>query len=411
MARNTEIATTFCQRRITIVPSTLCHQVFDSLISLSDAVEADEKSREAAEKFCLAQPWDKNKSELRAEFAAALARVLVPIGAQVFTKHPLKHEGDTGSKADVAVCHFKGVKVVCKAKSHTGSGNSMVEAFGTARYAVLPGYASPVIAIAIHQSMQVDVFGVCPVYFGTDDEKLATEKVFPSFHLDVEETFAKFLAWLAAAIPRLSSVGFDDKVSLPRPLTTSAVGKITFVRHIRNATFEVVKENDEHIVAKFIRRNRKYGKEVQDFCSEKNFAPRFIDSEIVPSKIKGHSVKMIFTEFVPNTPIKEFAAAATSDEKKKLCDQLKSILDTLHSNSMVHGDLHLRNVRVHTSGHTPFLVDFDFSGKTGEKGRYSPFLSESDAWHPRVRRAKVTCPLHPDHDTYLFNTVIAPFLK
>ena len=32
----------------------------------------------------------------------------------------------------------------------------------------------------------------------------------------------------------------------------------------------------------------------------------------------------------------------------------------LGSNSVVHGDLHLRNVLVHTSDHTPFLVDFEY---------------------------------------------------
>ena len=418
LARNIEMSSTFHQRRITIVPSTLCHQVFDSLISLSATVEVDGKCREAAKRFAEAEAWDMKEKVLRNYFASALRKVLDSSVVEVHTEEELTNqEGTVKAYADVAVCAFDSAKVVCEAKCYTGSGSPVAQALGAVRYAVLPGYASPVIAVAIHQSMDVEVFGVCPVYFGTDDEKLATAKVFPSLNLrddDLEESFAKFLAWLAAAIPRLSSVELDDKISLPRPLTTKTVGKITFVRHIRNATFEVVKENGEHIVAKFILSKRQYGKEVQDFCSEKNFAPRFIHSEIVPSKIKGRSrrsVKMIFMEFVPNTPITEFAAAATSVEKKKLYDQLKSILDTLHSNSMVHGDLHLRNVLVHTSDHTPFLVDFDFSGKTGEEGRYSPFLRESDEWHPRVRRAKQKCPLHPDHDTYLFNKVIAPKLK
>ena len=410
------MTTTFHQRRITIIPSTLCHEVFDSLISLSDTVEVDSKCREAAEEFAEQEAWDKKEEDLRDSFASALGKVLNSPITEVRTEKMLTDQESTVKKAqaDVVVYMYNSAKVLCEVKSHTGSGNPVEQAFAAVHYAVLPGYACPVITIAIHQSMEVEVFGVCPVYFETDDKKLATEKVFPSFHLrhdDVEETVAKFLAWLVAAVPELSSVEFDKKISLPRPLTTSAVGKVTFLRHIRNTTFEVVKENDEHIIAKFVLPKRQYGKEVQDFCSEKNFAPRFIGSEIVPCRIKGRSVKIIFMEFIPNTPIADFAASATPTEKKALCDQLKSILGELRSNDMVHGDLHLRNVLVHTSRHTPFLVDFDFSGKTGERRRYSPFLSESDAWHPRVRQAKEKCPLHPDHDTYLFDEVIAPKLK
>ncbi|KAI0090513.1 hypothetical protein BDY19DRAFT_935555 [Irpex rosettiformis] len=76
---------------------------------------------------------------------------------------------------------------------------------------------------------------------------------------------------------------------------------------------------------------------------------------------------------------------------------LREAINLLHKHGLVHGDLRRPNVLV--VGNGVRLIDFDWSGKSGEVRYPETILLEEHEWHPDVDRCG---PIEKEHDAYMF---------
>lgn len=109
-------------------------------------------------------------------------------------------------------------------------------------------------------------------------------------------------------------------------------------------------------------------------------------------------------------PLDQFVKGnVTSEVKRKVLKEIKKCCRLLHSQEMVHGDLHPRNILVREDNKIA-LIDFEMSGLAGKK-KYPPNLNVKEVWHEEVLRPQVPRFLAVDHDQYLLNEVIEPLLE
>lgn len=83
-------------------------------------------------------------------------------------------------------------------------------------------------------------------------------------------------------------------------------------------------------------------------------------------------------------------------------DGVKRVIDILHTESIVFGDLRLPNIVI-TTQETPMLVDFDWCGTHGVD-RYPSSLNDlsSIGWHEGVVRNGV---MRMEHDTFMLRAL------
>ncbi|TDL19319.1 hypothetical protein BD410DRAFT_727414 [Rickenella mellea] len=158
-----------------------------------------------------------------------------------------------------------------------------------------------------------------------------------------------------------------------------------------------------NIVVKFVNR---YGTEVHEFLAKRNHAPRLrycgpipnsVVQERLPEALKvlpppGLSLgpmQMVVMDYVPQS--KHTPADARS--------KVKVVLDELHSNGFVFGDLRPQNVLFDESGEVQF-IDFDWTGRSNDDksdgiyARYPLNISQNIPWPEGVKGLSTILPQH-----------------
>lgn len=89
------------------------------------------------------------------------------------------------------------------------------------------------------------------------------------------------------------------------------------------------------------------------------------------------------------------------------CYRIIQMLDKLHSNGYVHGDVRLSNLVFDDEGQEGYLIDYDFCGKDGQ-ARYPINYYFSDIRHREATEGKI---MFQYHDRYSLAEIISQHLK
>jgi serine/threonine protein kinase len=133
-----------------------------------------------------------------------------------------------------------------------------------------------------------------------------------------------------------------------------------------------------------------YGREVHEYCAKKGFAPKLLSYEEIP----GGWI-FILMENV------ELESISRMDHIEKRL-QLNRILQDLHSENFVHGDLRHTNVFWNRAENKVILIDFDWSGRNGIKC-YPSDMNPEIKWPEGASTGKF---LSFDHDVFWINQLL-----
>ncbi|KAF8869084.1 hypothetical protein BD779DRAFT_1682620 [Infundibulicybe gibba] len=169
------------------------------------------------------------------------------------------------------------------------------------------------------------------------------------------------------------------------------------------------------IVVKFVTR---YGEEVHEFLADHDHAPKLwycgsldinlsTDNHVdAPSGLSLGPMRMIVIDYIPTCKKPPSGAR----------EQLRAILDLLHSNGYVLGDLRRQNLLFDQGGKVQ-IIDLDWAGRYDNTNRagdapdkhgrgsyvcYPLNLSKSIKWAKGVRDL---APIRPEHDTFMLDTM------
>jgi len=236
------------------------------------------------------------------------------------------------------------------------------------------------------------IYGV----MNTDDEHVICEPLCPILPLhDVDNDLIRPLVSRVCAALRIAidSLKTMDPSGLSTfPYKTSSVQidgePITFryVKRLERYVFLVEYSGADRSTYKAIAKFTKgYGKDVHEYCAKSGFAPKLLAYE---EKLPANW-SFVLMEYVEMEPISKMDRA---DRKK----QLYHILQSLQSGGFVHGDLRHTNLCWNRAENRVILIDFDWSGKNGEKCYPCDMNPELD-WPVGASTGKV---LSFAHDAY-----------
>lgn len=123
------------------------------------------------------------------------------------------------------------------------------------------------------------------------------------------------------------------------------------------------------VMIKFVSR---YGSEVHVLCASRKHAPNLYGFESLP----GGWFMVVMESMEGYTTLSERQAVA---RLPAFVTNLKKIVEKLHQEEMVHGDIRAENVLVNADGTDVRLIDFDWAGKIGV-ARYPPNLNPVISW-------------------------------
>ena len=128
--------------------------------------------------------------------------------------------------------------------------------------------------------------------------------------------------------------------------------------------------NPQEILLKF---SRQYGRELHQFCTSINHAPKLLAFERLPGGWFG-----IAMEYLPSAK-RILESRDLLNHGKKWLEEIDDIVARFHAKGYVHGDLRPPNFIV--SGETLWLIDFDWGGKEMEatfpEARLHPIVRDS----------------------------------
>ncbi|KAI0090497.1 hypothetical protein BDY19DRAFT_1055504 [Irpex rosettiformis] len=157
-----------------------------------------------------------------------------------------------------------------------------------------------------------------------------------------------------------------------RQLAANYASKPLYEAHIKG-------NPSDRVVVKF---TSTYSRQAHELLAQAQLAPALQFCEQVP---EVGNLYVVIMDYVKHDVGALFHPAA-------LCEAV----NLLHKNDLVHGDLRRPNVLV--VGNEVRLIDFDWSGKSGEV-RYPETILLEHEWHPDVDRCG---PIEKEHDAYMF---------
>ena len=327
------------------------------------------------------------------------------------------YRNDRPTKVDVGVFtrhDLRYARTLGEIKVKGGVGDPKTQVIGgyvAARRFAVPDSTQcgfPCILFTISSEATCQIYGACSVPTG-GELRVATSKLCPNF--DLYSDFEKILRRLHSLILSFEN-SRDVKCLLPLPLqfkfrNTDKEEELVFTKHIRNTTYQAT-AGSQSVVVKFAPSGTTYGSDVHDFCHKNGYAP-----ELYGVSTMGNEYTKVDVAVMPilsGQPLDQFVKGnvTTSEDKRKVLKEIKKCCQLLHSQKMVHGDLHPRNILVREDNKIA-LIDFEMSGLDGKKS-YPENLNMKEVWHEEVLRTNPP-PLAVDHDQYLLNEVIEPLLK
>lgn len=150
----------------------------------------------------------------------------------------------------------------------------------------------------------------------------------------------------------------------------------------------------QRIVVKFVQR---YGKDVHEFLAKQNFAPELLYfGKIDPCSTSPSygALSMVVMEYLIGNTVHELIQAEEFDRigtQSGFPASLKRIIEVLHSEGYVFGDLRPPNIIVVPEGVK--LVDFDWAGRV-DAVKYPPRMSADLSWPEGAARGELITMQH-----------------
>ena len=266
----------------------------------------------------------------------------------------------------------------------------------------------PCILLTISSEATCQIFGACSVPVG-GELRVAISELSPIFRLYSDfEKILRRLHSLALSFENSRDVKFLQPLPLQFKFrNTDKEEELVFTKHIRNTTYQAT-AGSQSFVVKFVPSGTTYGSDVHDFCHKNGYAPELYGVSTMDNEYSR--VEVAVMPILSGQPLDQFVKEnVTSEDKRKVKDEIEKCCRLLQSQKMVHGDLHPRNILVREDNKIA-LIDFEMSGLAGKK-KYSAHLNVKEVWHEEVLRTPAPRFLAVDHDQYLLNEVIKPLLK
>ncbi len=191
------------------------------------------------------------------------------------------------------------------------------------------------------------------------------------------------------ALPQLTYKQFLSRAGQPTS-TLVDLGDATTAMYIAT-----LGDTNEEVIVKFTAR---YNTAAHHLLSKAELAPRLYSCDrvigdlymVVMERVDGKSIWQLREEGIPlhASIIKEVGRAA----------------HLLHEQNIVLGDLRDPNILYDESKNRVALVDFDWTGRDGEKSRYPPTLNPSNAWEEEVSPYSV---MRKAHDLWQVKRLMA----
>lgn len=142
-----------------------------------------------------------------------------------------------------------------------------------------------------------------------------------------------------------------------------------------------------------------YNAEVHNFCFNKGFAPKLIKVD----NIENTDYRFIIMEYLDGfNIISDVWHELNEKEKTELKVEILNVVNIMHDNNFVHGDLRFNNIMAKLDLNGKWVVkfiDFDWAGYDGE-AEYPQFLNKEINWHSDAQQLGK---IFRDHDNYLIN--------
>ena len=194
-------------------------------------------------------------------------------------------------------------------------------------------------------------------------ESIICEPLTPSYSLfpvplsHLNEGIIRMFSALVNALHKLSELKDSTLSTFPY----CPLNNILIEEHLQNLTFSG-KSDGKDVIIKYCKR---YGREVHE-CLEKNgFSPKLLLVEDMKPNIK----------FV----VMEKLNLRDLNDKDSVEADANRILEILHENNYVHGDLRFCNMKINVDTNRLTVLDFDWAGVNG-RDVYPLFMNENIKW-------------------------------
>lgn len=153
-------------------------------------------------------------------------------------------------------------------------------------------------------------------------------------------------------VKSLAQIDSDDRLSFHLTERIEGKGRLLYVGDTLHSKPALKKK----ILVKF---SLQYGRDLHIFAADQGFAPKLLAYEKLPGGWCAVAMELL-------KPVKHLDDHDAYNQRPldEWLRELDNIVDTLHKNDFVHGDLRIPNFVVHQE--KLYLVDFDWGGKVGE---------------------------------------------
>nr|CAG8483592.1 5462_t:CDS:2 [Entrophospora candida] len=200
----------------------------------------------------------------------------------------------------------------------------------------------------------------------------------------LRKSFRSLVDYCAKLQPNSYDTISDTKIYFPFPTTFNDVS-FTYTLYIKPLVLAAEAKNQK-IIVKFVQR---YNADAHNLCARENKSPNLL--EVQDNVIFGW--KIIIMESVnvkylsyPLNMIKDL----TTEEKSSIKGYIKHLINILHENDIVFGDLRPNNVLYDHDSRRISLIDFDWAGRHNVD-KYPPFMNHPDDinWPQGVEEGKL----------------------
>ena len=261
-----------------------------------------------------------------------------------------------------------------------------------------PPHLNPMILITIVGCHFFQVFGAV---FGPDDkilvdplcdaisllnvphDPLHLDLKFASLLYSLKRTFAKLKRYYetlsaSSSCPCVPYYNNDSTLEYIEPIPICTNGRVW-----------KGKMNDREVVVKF---TLMYNSSVHKLLHQNGMAPEiFAEDELCGGW------KVIVMEYIVGQSLHECCNILTHTQKQDIKDKLKNALQIMKTANFVHGDLRLPNIMIESTTTSPFIIDFDWAGISGDV-KYPINLNPSVRWPDDARSG---LPIRTTHDLYM----------
>ncbi|CAG8636381.1 5837_t:CDS:2 [Funneliformis mosseae] len=245
--------------------------------------------------------------------------------------------------------------------------------------------------LCISDSVKVDnLINMIPIVPTVDYTQLTQiARIFTA----LRKSFRSLVDYCAKLQPNSYDITSDTKIYFPFPTTFNDVS-FTYTLYIKPLIL-AAKAKNQKIIVKFVQR---YNVDAHNLCARENGSPNLL--EVQDNVIFGW--KIIIMESVNGNPL-NMIKDLTIEEKSNIKGYIKHLIDILHENDIVFGDLRSNNVLYDRDSRRIFLIDFDWAGRHNVD-KYPPFMNHSDDinWPQGVEEGKL---MKKEHDLHFLNTL------